>query len=178
MSMKDFPTVPKQSLMYLLVCSLILLAFILLLIIPSRNSLASLDFERETLKAKIEEQKVLFPAYQDLLAKLQKEDTRSLPLPTPEALDRSRMKEVSSIFRELGRNNNMELDAIPDVNTISKDSNQLLVKALLQGNIYDFRRFLVELGNVPYLSHIEEIQVQASPSFKKINMKFWLLLSQ
>ncbi len=178
MAMKEIPTIPKQSLMYLLVCSVVLLAFVLLLIMPSQKSLVNLDLEVNNLKVKIEEQKVLFPAYQDLLAKLQKDESRLLPDPKPEALDRSRMKEVSSIFRDLARKKKLELDAIPDVNTISKDSNLLLVNATLQGNIYDFRRFLIELGNIPYLSHIEEIQVQASPSFKKINLKFWLLLSQ
>jgi len=49
----------------------------------------------------------------------------------------------------------------PDMANLTGDSQYLLYNVILKGELNNFRRMLIELGNIPYLDRIAEIQYSA-----------------
>ena len=178
MAKKKQLNIAQKSTLYLAVCTCGVLAFIALLIYPSQRSLDQLDREIIQYQEQLEKQKILFPVYQEFFKQLKLPDTKALPFPEETQLSKELIGEVPVIFAEMARKNNLEADVIPDVNSIPTGAGILLVNATVQGNFFDFRNFLVELGGTPYLRHIEEIQVKAMPEFKQFSLKLWLALGE
>jgi hypothetical protein len=154
------------------------LAFIALLIYPSQRALDRLDSEIVQHQEQLGKQKILFPVYKELFKQIKLPDTKALPFPEETQLSKERIGEIPGIFAEMARKNNLEADVIPDVTSIPSGAGILRVNATVQGNFFDFRNFLVELGETPYLRHIEEIQVKAMPEFKQFTLKLWLDLGE
>jgi hypothetical protein len=44
----------------------------------------------------------------------------------------------------------------------------------LSGDFFDIRKFLVEIGSIPSLEHIEEINIRSARTSKELNLKIWL----
>jgi len=170
--------IAKNSMLYLTLCICGVLAFIALIIYPSQRSLDQLDIEILEHQEQLEKQKVLFPVYKELFKQLKLPDTKALPFPKETQLSKEQIGDVPAIFAEMARENNLEADVIPDVNSIPSGAGILRVNATVQGDFFGFRNFLVELGATPYLRHIETIQVKPTPEFKQFTMKLWLALGE
>jgi hypothetical protein len=52
----------------------------------------------------------------------------------------------------------------------------MLVHATLKGEYYNFRNFLIELGDRPFLEKVEEIEIQQMPGTKEFRLKVWLVV--
>jgi hypothetical protein len=50
-----------------------------------------------------------------------------------------------------------------------------MMRLRLSGNFYKFRDFLVDLGSIPYLEHIEEINIRPVKTARELEIKLWLL---
>jgi hypothetical protein len=179
MARDEWQKLPGQSVTYLLICGAILLAFILIAIIPYQKTLADLDSERKGLQAQIERQKIIFPLYRDLLSKMQVRRSTVLPSPERAELERGKVDEISAVLRKMGqRNGLLVIRIVPDAKSITRGAGILMVSALLKGGLSEFRRFLVELGGLPYLRHIEEVRIQSVPGTKEFRLRFWLALKK
>jgi hypothetical protein len=44
----------------------------------------------------------------------------------------------------------------------------------LSGNFYKFRDFLVDLGSIPSLEHIEEINIRPLKTARELRIKLWM----
>ena len=44
------------------------------------------------------------------------------------------------------------------------------------GNFNNFRKFLINLGGIPYADHIEEIVIQGKPDAKEYRLKLWVAI--
>ena len=173
-SLKD---IPRKSLIYMGICSAGLLAFYLVAIAPYQRHLGLYDKDIRIIKARIEEQKVLTPVYQDLLRKMQVKDSEVLTIPEEAEFDIDMIDELSAIFGEIARKSNLEpIHFIPDPKSIPKDFSAMMVDAHINGDFLDLRQFLIDLGGVPYLKHIEEIQIKSMDGFKEFRLKLWLIL--
>ena len=169
---------PGQSIGYLLMCGLGVLAFIAIGLYPSQRSLGALDMEITKVRDNIEEQKVLSPLYKELLEKTQVKGSDVLPSPIKSRLPQDKTEEIPVIFGQIARKCNLEAISItPDVMSLADGSGLLLVNAVMKGNFLDFRKFLIELGGIPYLEHIEEIHIQEAVKGKELRLKIWLVLS-
>jgi hypothetical protein len=79
------------------------------------------------------------------------------------------------MFGEIAAGCGMEVSAVsPDVKSLANDPRFLSVRLALKGNFFNFRKFLLELANLPYLWGIEELQVQEGPDGKEYSLKAWL----
>lgn len=169
--------VPRRSLIYLLICVAGIMAFVLVGIYPSYRNLARTDGSIAELKARIEEQKILFPLYQKLRKELAAEASRGQPGPSKVGLPVRRVDDLTPIFGEIAANCGMELSAVtPDVKSLVDDSRFLSVGVALRGNFTNLRNFLVALSNLPYLGDIEQLQIQEGPSGKEYFLKLWLMI--
>lgn len=178
MAKKKQLNIAQNSMLYVTLCVCGVLAFIALVIYPSQRSLDQLDREIIQHQEQLEKQKILFPVYQKLFKQIKLPDTKALPFPDETELDKELIGEIPAIFAEMAMKNNLEADVIPDVSSIPTGAGILKVNATVQGNFFDFRNFLVELGGTPYLRHIEEIQVKPMPEFKQFTLKLWLALGE
>jgi len=176
MANKKKTNIAKNSTFYLALCTCGVLAFVALVIMPLQRSLDQLDDEIVAHQEQLAKQRVLFPVYEKLFNQLKQEDTKKLPFPDETDLTKEMIGEIPAIFAEMARRYNLEADVIPDVNSIPAGKGVLKVRATIQGNFFDFRNFLVELGETPYLRHIEKIKVQPMPEFKQFTLELWLAL--
>lgn len=171
--------IPRKSLIYIGSCSLGLLAFYLFAIVPYQKHLNLYDQDMEAIREQINEQKILTPVYQELLKKMQVKDSEVLAVPEEANFDIDMIDEISNIFGKIARNNNLEpIHFIPDPKSIPKDFSTLMVDAYLMGDFLNFRQFLIDLGGVPYMKHIEEIHIKSMEGVKEFRLKLWLTLDK
>jgi hypothetical protein len=79
------------------------------------------------------------------------------------------------MFRDMAQKSKMELVSVsPDINSMVGGSTGMLVHATLKGDYYNFRTFLIELGEQAFLEKVDEIEIQQLPGTKEFRLKVWL----
>jgi hypothetical protein len=133
------------------------------------------DSEIEITKGRIEEQKLLFPVFQDLLNKTRLKESGLLPLPEKKKLARDEIDGVSSMIQEIAQRSHLKIGGImPDLDSLIGGAGFLEMTVVMKGELFDLRNFLVLLGEVSYLEHIEQIQIRAAQDLKDIRLKLWM----
>ncbi len=168
---------PTKSITYLLICGGMVLAFTLLAIYPYHKALDGMDMEIRKVKAKIDEQKILYPVFQELLKRSRIKEPVSLTLPKKEILSRVDTDRILSIFQDIAERSNLEIKSVqPDVDALIDNSEHLMVEVKMTGAFFDFRNFFLQLGELPYLKHIERFQIKTEVDVREINLRIWLSL--
>jgi Tfp pilus assembly protein PilO len=166
---------PTRSIAFLLVCAGGLLTFFILVIYPQRISLAEADLEIEKLKDRIEEQKILYPVFQDLLRKEHIKVTEGLPFPEKAKMKRDDTAKIWSIFQEIAQKSGLTLeDIVPDVSSLIGSSGYFKMNLVVKGEFFDLRNFFLQLGELPYLEHIEKIRIRPVQNAKEIRLILWM----
>jgi len=143
--------------------------FVRALVLSPSGNLAEADLDIKKLKVRIEEQKILYPIFQDLLKKVRVKDTEALPFPKKAKLMRNETAKISSIFQEIAQKSNLVLkEIIPDADALISGAGYLKL------NFLDLRNFMLQLGELPYLEHIERIQIRSVQDSKEISFKLSL----
>lgn len=175
---KKIINIPERSIIYFLICLSGVLIFIFSGIVPGHRSLAELDRKIDGVRTQIEEQKRLLPIFQSLNEDMRKKDVRSLPFPARTRLPREKIDGMFIGFKEMaGRCGMKPLSITPDLNFLSGNSGALPVEISLQGDYFNLRRLLINLGGVPYLERIEEIEIRQGKGSKEFRIKVWVALS-
>lgn len=178
MELKQLPKIPAQSAYYLLVCSTGILLFILIGLYPQQASLSRLDEDIAGIRARIEEQKVLFPLYKELVGKVPKKNLEMRLDSNKTGLSIDQIDGIAIQFSKIAQECDLEATSVtPDVKSLANNSKSMSVHFVLKGDFLKFRRFLLELEKVPYLEHIEEIQIQETVGGKEFRLKTWFALS-
>jgi len=174
MKPKEILETLKGSLSYLLVGVVAILIFFLIGFYNYR-SLNDLDRDINKVKADIEEQRVMAPLYKELIEKIKIKTKKHLPFPARAKLPKEQHEQITAIFGDLARKANLEVVSItPDINSLAGGAGLLVVNAALKGDFFSFRNYLISLGNVPYLEHLGEIQIQTMPVGKEFRLKLWV----
>ena len=164
-----------QSLLIFLVCAVGVLAFFLLIILPSQKTSAELDQDIAKLNARIEEQRILTPLFHTLLQRAKNEGPPDLPDPKKTKLTQGGYEQISRRFQDIARKYNLKLEEITtDVRSMVQESGYLLMRLRLSGDFFNIRKFLVELGSIPSLEHVEEINIRSAKTSKELRLKIWL----
>ena len=164
-----------QSLIIFLVCAVGVLAFFLLIILPSQKTSAELDQEIAQLNARIEEQRILTPVFHSLLKRAKKEGPSELPQPKKTKLTHGDTIEISKRFQNIAGKHNLKLEEITtDVRSMVQESGYLLMRLRLSGDFFNIRKFLIDLGSIPSLEHVEEINIRSAKTSKELRLKIWL----
>ena len=166
---------PPQSLIFFLICSAGILVFIFLIILPSQNSAAELNKNIEELKAKLDEQRILTPVFHSLLKRAKTAPPSALPSPEKTKLPLGDMNSISKEFQDIAMRHNLKLEEVKtDVSSMMEDTGYLMMRLRLTGDFYKFRDFLVDLGSIPSLEHIEEINIRPVKTARELQIKLWL----
>ena len=166
---------PTQSLIYFLICGAGILVFVLLIIIPTQKTSAELDRDIEKLTARIDEQRILKPVFDNLLRQVKKKSPTKLPVIPKAKLARGEINKISERILEIARRSNLQLRGIQtDVNALGDNAEYLQVSIHATGDFKKFRDFLVNLGAIPSLEQIEEIDIRAIENSRDFQLKVWL----
>lgn len=170
---------PRRSLHYLLVCGGGVLVFLLLGIFPSQMKLRDLDLQIAEIKTRIEEQKALFPVFQDLLRRERKLYELGILLPAERAkLGQDQIGGVSGTLAKAAEVCNLEkLHVTTDLKSLEADVKTLRVRASARGDFLQFRCFLLELNRLPYLHSIDEVRVVQQSEEEEIHLTLSLDLA-
>jgi hypothetical protein len=174
--MKKFLSIlPTQSLIYFLICGVGVLVFVLLIIIPTQKTSAELDQEIEKVGNRIEEQRILKPVFESLLKRAKKKNPTELPATKKVKLDRADISKVSESLQEMTFRHGLKIqDLKTDVSSIIGKGGYMLMRLKLTGDFMSFRDFLVDLGTIPSLELIEDIQIRAIEGSREYKIKVWM----
>ena len=161
----------SQSLLVLVICVVGILTFLLLILLPSQKTSAELDQQIDNLNVRIEEQRM----FHSLLKRAKMAPPSALPSPEKTKLAHDGMNTISKVFQDIAVRHNLKLEEVKtDVSSMMEDSGYLMMRLRLSGNFYKFRDFLVDLGSVPSLEHIEEISIRPMKTAREFRIKLWL----
>lgn len=164
-----------QSLVIFMICAVGIVAFWVLVILPAQKTAQELDQEIDRLNARMEEQRILTPVFHSLLERAKMKGPSGLPSPEKSKLTHGDMNAISTIFKEIAGRHNLKLEEIAtDVNSLMQESGYLVMRLQLSGDFFDIRKFLVDIGSIPSLEHIEEINIRSGKASKQLNLKIWL----
>jgi len=167
--------IPVRSVIYLLISTVIIAAVILFVLCPYYKSLNTLDMEIASAKQRIKAQRELLPLYTKLVEKSGISAPDKFSLPEKSSLPKNNIDLIPSIFKGLARKSKTETISVnPDFTTISKGQGSILINATVRGSFSSLRDFLIELGKVPYVRQIEEIEIQQRSAEKELKLKLWL----
>ena len=165
----------KRIVTYLILCIGVLFTFFVFIIYPYYMSLGDTESEIEITKGRIEEQKLLFPVFQDLLNRARLKESGLLPLPEKKRLAREEIDGVSSMIQEIAQRSHLKVGGImPDLDSLIGGAGLLEMTVVMKGELFDLRNFLVLLGEISYLEHIEQIQIRTAQDLKEIRLKLWM----
>ena len=170
--------ISKQTLTNMTICLAGLLVIVLAGIIPNFISSARLDREISSVQFRLEEQDKLYPVWQLLKNKAQHKVLMVLPFPAKDRLSRKSIDLFPATFKDMAKKAGMDVISIsPDLNSLSDSSNFLIVNAVIRGDFFNFRKLLVNLGEVPYSERVEEILIQQNQDNMEFRMKIRLALA-
>ncbi|MFH1138456.1 MAG: hypothetical protein V1816_20465 [Pseudomonadota bacterium] len=160
----------------LIVCLAGVLLFLLVVIFPNYRNIAREQNRILELQDQIEEQKILKPFFENLKKQEEITQVENLALPKPEKLPRGDLTILAEAFPDLASREGLVFKSLaPLVNTLREDDGQMAVELNLTGGLFNFRKFLIRLGALPYLSHIEEIAVRANEDY---TLRVWATMEQ
>lgn len=167
---------PTQSLILFLLCGAGIIVFVFLIILPTQNTSAQLDKDITATSDRIEEQRILKPVFESLLKRAKKKNPTELPATKSAKLDRADISKLSKDLQEMAFRHGLKVQAMnTDVSALIGKSGHLRMRLNLTGAFLDFRGFLVDLGTIPSLEVIEEIEIRAIEGSREFKIIMWLV---
>jgi hypothetical protein len=169
--------IPQQSIIYIGLCLVGILIFVFWGIMPAGRTLTEMDTRINSARSQLEGQRTLMPLFHSLQSRSEKRESQILPLPEQGKLPQTRIGTLPVAFSTAAKVSRMTLvSALPNLNALTGDAQFLSVDAVLRGNFMQFRKFLVQIGGLPYVHHIEEITIQGKADMTEFRVKIWVAL--
>ncbi|MFO7761819.1 MAG: hypothetical protein ACQES8_09050 [Thermodesulfobacteriota bacterium] len=152
-----------RSLFYILLCSIGVLGFFLIALVPNQFAIKDLRQETREMETRISRQEVFYPFYQKMLGRLRELENKNMPLPfnKKKGLDRNKLNRIKTDFNRAAGQAGIGLEIVPDLTSLTKSSEDMMVDGKARGDFLSFREFLIEIGKIPYLQQVEQIEIQA-----------------
>ena len=85
------------------------------------------------------------------------------------------MKKISAQIQSLIQRNNLQLKEItPDVNSSKERPGYLLIHLAMTGDFFNFRNFLLDLGSIPAMVHMQQVTIRSIEESREMKVKIWL----
>ncbi len=156
-----------------------ILLFILLSIFPNYLAYSNIKHEISTLKNQIEEQRLLSPIFSEIKEKTKFKDPENLPFPQKARLSKNETGNMAAVIQKIIRQNDFNLiNFLTDVDSFFEDSGMLKVSIEMTGDFMNLRKMILQLGALPYLSHIEYIRIDSNADIQQFQLKIWISQEQ
>jgi Tfp pilus assembly protein PilO len=170
--------IPKKTLSYLVICGGIIILVVGLGIIPLYRYNSNRAQAVQNIQHQIDEQKELRQVYQLIRKASEKKEVHSLPNPAKAKLSNQDLdKFQNSFLAEVATSGMTTVSLMPDVKTMAVGSQSLLYNAAITGEFTNFRRLLIGLGALPYITQIEEINIEQTSDAMEFKLKIWIALA-
>ena len=166
---------PTKNVMLIAIFGGGIIFFVLLSIFPNYITYSNIESEINMLKSQIEEQKILSPIFNDLTNKARFQYPDNLPFPKKDKLSKNETSNISGIIQDIIRLNDFQLNSIiTDVGGLMDGSGILKMSVEITGDFINLRNLIIQLGALPYLEHIENIQIDNAFNKQNIQLKLWI----
>lgn len=175
--LKTLKLVPRRTVVIQLSWLGGLLLVLVAAIYPMHRAAVGLDREIAQTKGQLDEQKALLPIYEALKVRGQTASASALPTPERGTLSRNLVGTIPFTFRKIAREAGMEAVSVtPDVPSLLDRPGQLLVHLVVRGHFTNFRKYLIGVGQLPYLERVEGIEIQPDPYAMEYKLKIRLAM--
>jgi hypothetical protein len=172
---KILSILPTQSLIYCLICGAGVIVFIFLIILPSQDISAELDQDIEKINDHIEKQRILRPVFDSLLKRAKVEKSTELPSTQKIKFEHGDINNISELLQEIARRHELKVQDIrTDVGEMMNNSGYMLMHLHVAGDFMNFRGFLMDLGTIPSLEQIEELNIRAIEANREYKLRIWM----
>lgn len=163
-----------QMLVWLLAAAAVAFAFALFGFYPGLRRGRELVREKAAIEQRIEEQKILLPLHRGVTAAQQSGRQGELSFPPSEELPQDEINGLPVRFSRLAQQCGLELvSAAPGLADLG-GGGPFNITVSLTGKFHDLRRFLIAVGRLPYLRHVERIEVNSEGAVTKFEVTLWL----
>ena len=170
--------IPSKSVSYLIIFGGIIIIVILIGVIPFHRYNANRNQEVESIQSQIAEQKEFQQIYKSLKNIAGTERVHKLPNPQKAKLPRLDVDKFQDVFRaEAKKSGLLTTSLMPDMKTITTGSSAILFNATTTGEFANFRELLLNLGALPYIDTIEEINIKQHEDAMEFKLKIWVALA-
>ncbi len=170
---------PASSARYALVCVLGLAAFGAIGLYPTYRELKAVRSRVHELQVEIRRQELMRPVYEKLVEKTHQRRQKALPYPKQARLPREQADDLTPVFAQLAKQSGVVvLRVIPDVGSLAETRGRLNVNVTVRGPFSAMRDFIVHLGGLPYLEHLEEVRMRAARLEREMTLKVWLAITE
>jgi Tfp pilus assembly protein PilO len=172
----QFFDVIKPNFTYIATCCGLIVITLLAGIWPYQKIISDQQDEINTLKYQIKEQETLSPVLRTLiesanvsgneLLMMEKDQAEIVPQDTSaisQYLKQSALKSGLSV-----------LSLVPEIKSLTKDSRYLPFEMQLHGSLHGLRSFLMTIGRLQFLEHIETIDIYSRGRIKEYFLKVWV----
>jgi hypothetical protein len=168
--------VPMQSIIYLGVCLLGILILVLGGILPASRAGKTLDGKVNVLTQQIEEKRILVPLQASLEQQTAKKPEEVLPLPPMEKMSPSTLNTLPRVFTMAAARSGVSLvSVVPNLSAEKGISQSITVDVGVRGTIESFRKFLIQVGGMSCVYHMEGMEVKVRPD--NLDYKVKLLIA-
>ncbi len=171
----NFLSLPRKNIIVFLFCGMGILSIFLITFYSDYLTLDELDKKILELNTKIEIQKLYSPVFRELFRKIQFKLPEGLPFSKQEKVTQEDLPEISTVLQGIALQNNLKIEEIsPDVDSLIDGSKHLMISMIIRGELLQLRKFLYQLGGIPYLAHIERLHIQTVEGGKEFRLKVWM----
>jgi len=178
MNLPLLKSVPRRTLIIHLSWLGALLLFAIAVLLPMSRSVIGIDRKIAEIQYQVDEQKNLQPLYQTLRTRSQARPASVLPSPQRDKLSKDLVGIAPSTLRRIADNASLKTQSVaPDVASLTNQSKSMVINMVVRGDFMNFRRFLIGIGELPYLERCEEIEIRKDPAFMEYRIKIRLALA-
>ena len=164
-----------QHLLLIGICLVFLAVLAVVLLIPTQKKISELDRRIVREQSKVEEQKVLHPLYVQLMSELARLEGRDVTEPVDLSFSKEGISGLWDIFAEMAGASGLQTVTIQPVSESLSD--QLQVNAVFTGPLPAFRQFLLDLGSLAFVSHLEQFVAREVVGGREYRVTMWLKIT-
>jgi hypothetical protein len=176
---KELDKVPPRTLLLIVGTTVVTAVFLLLLLYPQYRSMEALRVEKKKIAWSLEEQKQLFPIQALAITASQGDFEPGLTCPEREKFPRGKIQELSALMERTALAAGLVYTGNSlDINSVNMGSGLLAMDLTLDGTLFDFREFLVEVVAIPYVDSIGKITLGSGEGALRISLRIWIAIEK
>jgi len=166
----------QSSPILVILCTLGLLAFLILVIYPNYRNMKEYDRQISMLNGEIALRQALAPIYSKLVEKARIAPSTQLISPEKTALDMENTGRLAQIFQDIANTAGLTLESVtPDAQTFDQGNGLLMVDVVFRGEFLNVQPLINTIVEQSFVDRIHQIQVRCADENKWIRLSVSLL---
>jgi len=166
----------QSSPILVILCTLGLLAFLILVIYPNYRNMKEYDRQISMLNGEIALRQALAPIYSKLVEKARIAPSTQLISPEKTALDMENTGRLAQIFQDIANTAGLTLESVtPDAQTFDQGNGLLMVDVVFRGEFLNVQPLINTIVEQSFVDHIHQIHVRCADEDKQIKLSVALL---